>query len=343
MKKGFAVAVMILAACTVLSLPPRALADGPITSGDQGGSNPPPADNPPAGSGGGQIDVHVRTESHYTGAEPHGDTVPLSSVDTNWSPPGCWFEPRFTPDQYQAYFREGMKGWSTGKEYVEPLREKLEAEQYNRGKDGLWWQITYNPYVSAQYALDHCAAYAEPEQWVPTGDPAPPAGVPRPVDLKDIAYSRVRLPAPPVRLSPVRDNQTVNLPTYVRFAGALGRTYTTAEIVAPQYGIDVAATVVAVPTGIRIDAGTSYAEPRSCTYALTPGAGGEYRVDSSKDDCNVTYRKRGPYTLHAEITWKVTWTPSADPDGPAARPGLPDGWSGTDIPVAVKEIQTVVR
>jgi enoyl reductase len=37
------------------------------------------------------------------------------------------------------------------------------------------------------------------------------------------------------------------------------------------------------------------------------------------------------------------WTPSANPDGPAAAPGLPDGLSGDDIAVTSREIQTVVR
>lgn len=344
MSRGLVIAAT-LTAFAVLSLPTDAMADGPITGGDQGGTNPPPADAPPAGSSSGQIDVHVETHTHYNGRGPVRGTTPLRSVNTNWAPPGCWFEPRYTPEQYQTYFREGMKGWSTGKEYVEPLREKLEAEKYNQGKDGLWWQITYNPHVSAQYALDHCAPYGDPEVWVPRGDPAPPRGVPKPVDLKDIAYSKVTLPDPPVELSPVRDNQTVNLATYVKFEGDLDRVYTTAEINAPQYGINVAATVVAVPTSLRIDAGTSYADPQTCTYALAPGAaaGGGYQVDSAKDDCNITYRKAGPYTLHAEITWKVTWTPSADPDGAVAEPALPDGLSGNDVPVTVKEIQTVVR
>jgi enoyl reductase len=219
----------------------------------------------------------------------------------------------------------------------------LEAEKYNKGKEGLWWQVTYNPNVSAAYALAHCPPYAEPEVWVPTGDPAPPPGVPRPVDLKDIAYSKTTLPNPPVELSPVAQNQTVNLATYVKFAGAFGRVYTTAEINAPQYGVNVAATVLAVPTALRIDAGTSYAATQTCTYALTPGQSGGYQVDSSQDSCNVTYRKAGVYTLHAELTWRVTWTPSADPNGPAAAPGLPDGLSYADVPVTTREIQTVVR
>jgi hypothetical protein len=332
-------------ALTMLAAPVPARAG---TGANDGGSttNPnPPADpgSPPAGSGKGQIDVHVQTHTHYDGGTPSAGSTPLKSVDANWSPPGCWFEPRFTPAQYQTYFRDGLKGWSTGKQYIEPLREKLEKEKYNQGKDGLWWQITYNPDVPAGYALDHCAPYDEPEVWVPTGDPAPPAGVPRPVDLKDIAYSKTTLPNPPVQLSPVAKNQTVNLATYVKFAGAFGRVYTTAQIAAPQYGVDVAATVVAVPTALRIDAGTSDADPQVCTYNLAKGKGGGYQVDTSDAACNVTYRRAGAYALHAELTWKVSWTPSANPNGPAAAPGLPDGLSYADVAVTSREIQTVVR
>jgi len=43
------------------------------------------------------------------------------------------------------------------------------------------------------------------------------------------------------------------------------------------------------------------------------------------------------------LTWKVTWTPSADPDGPATEPALPDGLSYAAVPVTSREIQTVVR
>ncbi|HEY5836523.1 hypothetical protein [Streptomyces sp.] len=338
--------------CTVASFGIALLA-GPTAAWAGNGTNdngqttdpnaPSPDGNPPASSANGQIDVHVQTHTHYAGGTPSGGTTPLRSVDANWAPPGCWFEPRFTPEQYQTYFREGMKGWSTGKQYVEPLREKLEAEKYNQGQDGLWWQVTYNPNVPAGYALAHCPPYGDPVVWVPTGDPAPPAGVPRAIDLKDIAYSRTTLPNPPVELSPVAANQTVNLATYVKFVGNFGRVYTTAEINAPAYGINVAATVVAVPAALRIEAGTSYAEPQVCTYDLSAGPGGSYQVDSSKDDCNVTYRKAGSYTLHAELTWQVTWTPSANPDGPVAAPGLPDGLSYADVPVTSREIQTVVR
>ncbi|WP_406348889.1 hypothetical protein OHB10_20125 [Streptomyces sp. NBC_01597] len=51
----------------------------------------------------------------------------------------------------------------------------------------------------------------------------------------------------------------------------------------------------------------------------------------------------GTYPFKASITWKVTWTDSADPDGPARQPALPDGLSTFEQNVAVKEIQSVNR
>lgn len=338
-------AAIAVAGMSLALAPSQAWAgDGGHGGGGSGSSTPAPSQNPapPAGSHGGHIDVHVRTHETYDGGQPSGGSTPLRSADTTWVPPGCWFEPRFTPEQYETYFRNGMKGWSTGKQYVQPYWDELEAEKYNKGKDGLWWQVRYNPYMPPGYDLSHCPPYPEPEVWVPTGDPAPPPGVPRPVDLKDVAYSQTSLPRPPVQLSPVSQNQTVNLATYVKFAGTFGRVYTTADIDAPQYGIHVAATVVAVPSALRVEAGTPEADPQVCTYPLTKGRRG-YEVDSSHAACNITYRKAGAYTLHAELTWKVTWTPGADPDGPVAAPGLPDGLSYADVPVTVKEIQTVVR
>lgn len=67
---------------------------------------------------------------------------------------------------------------------------------------------------------------------------------------------------------------------------------------------------------------------------------------SRSPKAHVTYRRSsgsGPYPFKASITWKVTWTDSADPDGPARQPALPDGLSTFEQNVAVKEIQAVNR
>jgi len=110
--------------------------------------------------------------------------------------------------------------------------------------------------------------------------------------------------------------------------------------------VHIAATTVAVPTQLRVDAGTGYAEPRTCTYDLT-GARRLVHVDTRHDACNVTYRKASPaggYPLTASIVWKVTWTPSADPDGRRApTPAMPDGESTATSQVTVRENEAINR
>ncbi len=279
----------------------------------------------------------VTTTSNYKGSGPA-----LTSSDTSWAPPGCWYEPRFTPKEYQDYYRKSLIGWDTGKQYIAAQYAQLEKEKYNQGKKGLWWQINYNDAVSPEYALNNCP-YTNPEIWVPTGDPTPPPGVLTSLELSRIAYAATKLPSPPVRLSPAPTKQIVNLPTYVKFSAPLDRVWVTAALNAR--GINIAATTVATPVSLRIDAGTADASPQSCTYDLTRTAAG-YQVDSAGASCNITYRKSsdgGTYPLKAQITWQVSWTASRNPGGPAQQPALPDGLSTYQQGVTVKEIQTVDR
>ncbi len=294
------------------------------------------------GSGDGST-ISATADSHVVvhGDSP-GDGAPLVSSDASYAPPPCWYEPRFTPEQYLVYYRQSLVGWDTGKSYVKKQLDTLEGEHYNIGKKGLWWQLDYNTSMPAFTALDDCP-YQDDTIWVPTGDPTPPPGALTPEELSRIAYSATRLPAPPVTLSPSPAKQVVNLPTYVSFAAPLRRVWVTASL--HELGVDIAATTVATPVSLRVDAGTADASPGSCTYPLT-AAGGGYRVDSRHAGCNITYRRStggGSYPLTARITWKVTWTASRDPDGPAERPALPDGLSTYRRAVAVREIQTVVR
>ncbi len=316
------------------------LSGGPSWAGD-GGNGGSGSTGSTTTSSGGSISAtttsQVTTTSNYKGPGPK-----LASSDANWAPPGCWYEPKFTPTEYRDYFRKSLIGWDTGKQYVMPEYNELEKEKYNQGKDGLWWERVYNENVSPDYALSHCGD-GDPVIWVPTGDPAPPAGVLTPLELSRIAYAATRLPSPPVRLSPPTADQVVNLPTYVKFGAPLDRVWVTAAINA--HGVNIAATTVATPVALRVDAGTADASPRSCVYKLRAAAGG-YQVDSTGAGCNITYRKSsrgGTYPLQAQITWQVTWTASRNPDGPAQQPGLPDGRSTFRQAVTVKEIQTVVR
>ncbi|MEU6850448.1 hypothetical protein ABZ901_11050 [Actinacidiphila alni] len=317
-------------------------AAGPAFAGDGDPISPPPKPPTRQGtSGNGAISASVQLDTRHNGREK---SVPVSPVDRNWTPPLCWSQPKYDAKQY--------KDWMLGPENVgigpnaDQIADAIKKRtDFHDGGKGAWWFRTYDTdqMTSGAVSPERVAGCTSipGQQWIEARDPEPPLAL-DPRILSGLAYRALRLPTPPVKLSPVADNQTVNLPTFASFTDALpDRVWVTASFNA--LGLDIAATTVAVPTGIRIDAGTPYADPQSCTYKLEPGAGGGSQVDSSKDDCNITYRKQGPYTLHAEITWKVTWTPSADPDGPVAQPGLPDGLSGNDIPVEVKEIQTVVR
>ncbi len=309
--------------------------------GDNGGSGSTATGTSGGGSGNGTISASTGSRVTISG-NYHGGGAPLASSDASYAPPACWYEPRFTPEQYQKYYEASLVGWDTGKQYIAGQYEKLEKEKFNEGKKGMWWQIEYNQSMPGFTALDTCP-YQDDTVWVPQGDPTPPPGALTALELSRIAYSATRLPAPPVRLSPSPAHQIVNLPTYVKFGAPLDRVWVTAGFDA--YGIDLAATTVATPVALHVDAGTADADPRSCSYDLTKSGGG-YRVDSSGASCDITYRRSSDgstYPLRAQITWRVVWTASRNPDGPARQPGLPDGLSTFRSGVTVKEIQTVVR
>lgn len=179
-------------------------------------------------------------------------------------------------------------------------------------------------------------------QWVDPANPAPAGQSITGAMLSQVAYCATKLSSREVTLSPASDSQKVNLATYAKFDQPVNRIWVTAQLPAAN----LAATVVAVPEALRIDAGTDYADPKSCSYPFNK-SGTAHQVDTSNASCNVTYRKAttstDTYPLQAQITWRVTWTASASPDGPPQPDQLPDGNSTSEQAVSVQEIQTVVR
>ncbi|WP_431681956.1 hypothetical protein [Kitasatospora sp. KL5] len=266
----------------------------------------------------------------------------LTADDTSWTPPPCWFEPRFTAEQYQAYWEnEILPAAGSFKQYVYPQYEALKAIDFNKGKDGLWWGLTFANRAWDLPSYEQCFQKAG-ETWVtPAG---PPAGVPAvtPQLLSRIAYAATKLPSVQVALSPAADSQVVNLPTYVKLDQPLAPVSVTAQL--DVLGVRIAASTLAVPVSLQVDAGTDEAAPSRCTYPMAK-AGGSYQVNSEGSGCNITYQRATNgkrYPLTGRITWKVTWTASANPYA-APTGALPDGTStSTPQDVAVKEIQTVV-
>ncbi|WND18956.1 hypothetical protein [Streptomyces violaceus] len=131
-----------------------------------------------------------------------------------------------------------------------------------------------------------------------------------PETLSELAFNSTKLPTPPVELQPSADRLLVNLGTRVAFNGGLDRVWTTASL--DYKGVQLAATTVATPVALKVDAGTADADPQSCTYDLVKGKDG-YTADSEGAGCNVTYLRSsgsGTYPFKASITWKVTHGPT---------------------------------
>ncbi|NGO72641.1 hypothetical protein [Streptomyces boncukensis] len=93
---------------------------------------------------------------------------------------------------------------------------------------------------------------------------------------------------------------------HARFSKVLDHVWVIGGI--DEAGVDLAATTVATPTRLRLEAGTDDARPASCTYDLT-GRSRTYAVDTKKADCNITYRR-----ATAELPVTVKEIPSINRD-----------------------------
>ncbi|MFG2845961.1 hypothetical protein ACGF12_22745 [Kitasatospora sp. NPDC048296] len=286
-------------------------------------------------------------ESHVVITDSAGAAVEgaqhLVSAGVAWDPPACWYEPAYTPDQFDSAYQQTMAGLSGAGSY-DALAEyqKLKADgDFHRGQDGMWWSMVKS---KKAWGIPNRSSCEQPPGvvWVPTGTRLAGVLAVTPEMLSKLAYGATKLPPPSVKLSPAPDKQTVNLPTFVSFAQPIQPVSVTASL--NYAGVSVAASTLAVPVSLRIDAGTSDASPAMCTYPFTKSGNG-YQVDSSGAACNITYQRSsrgGSYPLTAQVTWKVTWTPSADPNAQPANP-LPDGVTGgAPQDVIVREIQTIV-
>ncbi|KAB1144177.1 hypothetical protein F7R91_22735 [Streptomyces luteolifulvus] len=311
-----------------------AYADDTRGNGGTTGGTQPDQDSG-ADSGSGTIGAHIRISQSKTGSS--GSSSNATSSNANWKPPVCWYEPMYSPEEYEKFIKDAYGG---AQKPAADYAKKRDEQKYHKGDDGLWWQVKFrnDTYTEA------CPVTTDNwEIFVPPADPQPDPNKLTPEILSELAYNSTKLPTPPVVLSPSADRLIVNLGTRVKFAGDFDRVWTTASI--GYKGVAMAATTVATPVALKVDAGTADADPQTCTYDLVKGDGG-YTVDSKDAGCNVTYRRSsgtGTYPFKASITWKVTWTDSADPDGPARQPALPDGLSTFEQNVTVKEIQSVNR
>lgn len=324
-------AILLLTCLSAFTLGITAASAGDGKNG--GGSTTTTAGSDPA-------KLYSKVTYTHRGTSTGDGSQPITSSNANWSPPVCWYE-GFTPAEFEAelqrrYDDAGNSHQGTVYDYYWQIRSQMEAIHYHQGDPGSWWVLTYNPSFKDDFTA--VCPYDDGWLWAGPNDPPPPAPV-TPEMLARAAYKETRLPTRKVALSPAAGNQKVNLATYVKFADAIPLVSVTASLAG------VSATVVAVPDSLHVDAGTSYASPTSCDYKFAPSGAG-YVVDSSDAGCNVTYRKAtaagSTYTFQAQITWRVSWTPTAEPQL-AGGTRLDDGYSTSPQAVTVEEIEAVNR
>ncbi|MET7701028.1 hypothetical protein [Streptomyces sp. NPDC005485] len=275
-------------------------------------------------------------------------TGQVTSASSSWTPPACYYAPKYSPDALQKYLEPIWNAESTGSQWDLEQRNKYEKGQpykdFNKDKagKGYWWDA----YVTKGREGDPGALDCDkPIFWVDKGD-APPADIPQaitPKMLAQLAYAEIRVPSTKVNLAPA-DTTKVNLPTWAWLDAAKFKPVSVTASV-PLLGVE--ATTTAEPVSLKIDPGTDDATtyPASGVCEFDNGHIGEAYAKGKADEtppCGVEYLRSsgdGSYPLKATITWKIHWTGTGVTDAQ----DLPDGTFGAEQDVVVQEIQSVNR
>ncbi|MFE0808101.1 hypothetical protein ACFW34_11535 [Streptomyces sp. NPDC058848] len=266
---------------------------------------------------------------------------------TSWTPPACYYAPKYTPKEIEAQMRQVWESsapspqWSlkTQNHFVNGKPYK----DFNRDKEGegYWWDAYITEGRETDPASQECD---ELPFWVDEGA-APPADVPQAINvemLAQLAYAEIRVPSTEVELAPA-DTTKVNLPTWAWLDTA---EFKPVSVTASVPLLGLSATTTAEPVSLEISPGTDDAVtyPASGQCEVRDGRIGEPYAKGKADEtppCGVKYLRSsgdGSYKLQATVTWKISWTSTTGEAG-----DLPDGQFGADQDVVVQEIQAVNR
>ncbi|MFH8766137.1 hypothetical protein ACWFQ6_04190 [Streptomyces althioticus] len=323
----------------LLTLPGVAHADDDLGNGTQGEQDANLTDD-------GNLSVSAGGVRFDHSKNGKGGKVGALTSSTSWSPPPCWYAPKYSPEELQAYLEPIWEAGSTGhewdneqrKKYTDPDDPKKDFNKHKSGK-GYWW----DSYVDKSFppGWDSCT---KDYFWVDQGDP-PPADVENAVTpeiLAELAYSEIRVPGTEVTLAPAQATK-VNLPTWSWLDGA---EFQPVSVTASVPEIGIYATATAEPVALKIEPGTPDAEtyPASGVCEINNGRIGEPYAKGKANrtpPCGVKYLRSsgdGTFPLQATVTWEVHWNGSGGAGG-----DLPDGEFGATQDVVVQEIQSVNR
>ncbi|MFJ1972143.1 hypothetical protein ACIO93_26075 [Streptomyces sp. NPDC087903] len=271
---------------------------------------------------------------------------PVQSSST-WTPPACYYAPKYTPEQLQKYLEAIWEVGSTGPEWDLQQRDKYVnggvSKDFNKAKTGkgYWWDSYVTPGREGDPGALDCT---ESIFWVDKGA-APPANIPQAISpevLAELAYAEIRVPSSKVELAP-EGTTKVNLPTW---AWLDATKFKPVSVTASVPLLNVTATTTAEPVSLKIFPGTDDAVrfPASGECRINGDDIGEPYAKGKADEtppCGVKYLRSsgdGSFPLRATVTWKIHWTGTGSPGG-----NLPDGSFGATQDVVVQEIQAVNR
>lgn len=266
--------------------------------------------------------------------------------------PGCWFEP-------STFFTPGTLKFISNMPFVNILMPLLTGADtgtngdYHDGQKGSWYEFVFNPAMPLPEAQAKCDVMRPPLlEWVPDAT-TPPGNTVSAWKMAKAAEKVLPVATPTLTLRPPAGSQVVNLSTLVSLE-TFQRTFVTASLNVNNFTL--AATTIATPVSITVNAGTADASPSSCTYTLASDGGKtpSYQTDPNSTHCSdgssgpnagIVYRRPTAagttYPLTATVTWNVTWTNTANPDDP------PQGSLGTltltspPTPVTVNEVESI--
>ncbi|MET9389823.1 hypothetical protein ABZY20_05310 [Streptomyces sp. NPDC006624] len=327
------------ACCSLVVLPGAARADDSLGGKTQGTQQEASA------SGDGTVSVTVGGVVFDRSKNGSGDSAGALTSSTSWTPPPCWYAPKYTPEQLQKEMEPIWDAGSTGHEWDAEQRDRYvnghPYKDFNKDKtgEGYFW----DSFVNEDFPPGWDSCDEEPF-WVDQGDP-PPANIENAVTpeiLAELAYAEIRVPSTEVTLAPAGETK-VNLPTWAWLDAA---DFKPVSVTASVPVIGISATATAEPVSLRIQPGTKDAVtyPASGVCEINDGRIGEPYAKGNADrtpPCGVKYLRSsgdGTYPLRATLTWKIQWTGSGGAGG-----DLPDGTFGAEQNVVVQEIQAVNR
>ncbi|MBV7650263.1 hypothetical protein ACFY7N_30235 [Streptomyces albidoflavus] len=314
-------------------------------------------DRPPAGGGQKNDDIYAQVEviKYDTSKNGNGPSAgPVAAVQADWSPPPCWYAPKWTPDELRDYYQRGHEAIHHDpgmppeaiNEWSEERRNYIDGdyEDFNQEKEGegMWWGAVQNPNApfEEQFACDRVPF------WADNGETPDVENIITPEILAGLAYEQIKVPGTEVTLAPGGKSK-VNLPTWAWLDGGEFKPVAVTASLAVG-GLDMSATTTATPKSLRIEPGTKDARlhPASgeCTINGDGSIGEPYAKGKADQEppCGVTYLRSsgdGSYAMEATVTWEISWTGT----GVAAPQALPDGTFGNEQAVEVEEIQSINR